>query len=373
MARTIRKSPTGTPMSAMPTRSPARVPVAALVDLTAAIFVATKVPTADARHAAESLITADCEGIGSHGAMLVPMYVDRLLAGSIAPVANISTVHDGGAAIVLDAHHCLGQISAQRSVRLLLERGTRHGLASVAVRNGFHFGTAGYWARQIAGEGLVAMVMSNTRPLMPPPGGSERIVGNNPLALAVPTSSGPALVTDMAMSATAMGRVRLAQSAGNAIPAGWAADEAGRPTTDPAAAIKGMLLPAAGPKGFGLAVLIDLLCGGLSGGAIGNQVKPLYGDAAQPYGCAHFFLAIDPRAFGVETTFPARVDQFADTIRNSRCAAGTEQLYAPGDLEAARREHNREDCPLPADVLKQLSACATRLGVAAATIHRVSP
>jgi len=360
-------------MSAMPTSSPARVPVAALVDLTAAIFVAAKVPAADARYAAESLITADCEGIGSHGAMLVPMYVDRLLAGSIAPVANISTVHDGGAAIVLDAHHCLGQISAQHAVRLLLERGMRHGLASVAVRNGFHFGIAGYWARQIAGAGLVAMVMSNTRPLMPPPGGSERIVGNNPLALAVPTANGPALVTDMAMSATAMGRVRLAQSAGNAIPAGWAADEAGQPTTDPAAAIKGMLLPAAGPKGFGLAVLIDLLCGGLSGGAIASQVKPLYGDAEEPYGCAHFFLAIDPRAFGVETTFPARVDQFADTIRNARRAAGTEQLYAPGDLEAARREHNREDCPLPADVLKQLSACAIRLGVAAATIQRVSP
>ncbi len=363
-------------MSAMPTSGAARVsahvPVPALVELTAAMFSAAKVPAADARYAARSLITADCEGIGSHGVMLVPMYVDRLLAGSIAPLANIATVHDGGAAIVLDAHNCLGQISAQASVRLLLERGKRHGLASVAVRNGFHFGTAGYWARQIAAEGLVAMVMSNTRPLMPPPGGSERIVGNNPLALAVPTASGPALITDMAMSATAMGRVRLAQSAGQAIPDGWAADETGQPTTDPVAAIKGMLLPAAGPKGFGLAVLIDLLCGGLSGGAIAGEVKPLYGDAAQPYGCAHFFLAIDPRAFGVETTFPARVDQFADTIRSARRAAGTERLYAPGDLEAARREQNHEACPVPADVLTSLTACATRLGVAAAIIERVT-
>lgn len=359
-------------MSATPISSPARVPVAALVELTSAIFTAAKVPAADARYAAQSLITADCEGIGSHGVMLVPMYVDRLLAGSIAPVASISMVHDGGAAIVLDAHHCLGQISARESVRLLVQRGARHGLASVAVRNGFHFGTAGYWARQVAAGGLVAMVMSNTRPLMPPPGGSERIVGNNPLALAVPTASGPALVTDMAMSATAMGRVRLAQSSGRPIPDGWAADEDGQPTTDPAAAIKGMLLPAAGPKGFGLAVLIDLLCGGLSGGAIAGEVKPLYGDAAQPYGCAHFFLAIDPRAFGVAATLPARVDHFAGTIRGAKRAAGADRLYAPGDLEAERREQNRETCPVPADVLTQLAACATRLCVAQAIIQRIT-
>ncbi len=356
----------------MPTDSASRVPVAALVDLTAAIFCGAMVPQRDARFVAESLVTADCEGIGSHGVMLVPMYVDRLLAGSIAPVASISIVRDGGATIVLDARHSLGQISARESVRLLLERGTRHGLASVAVRNGFHFGTAGYWARQIAAEGLVAMVMSNTRPLMPPPGGAERIVGNNPLALAVPTESGRALVTDMAMSATAMGRVRLAQSAGRPIPDGWATDESGQPTTDPAAAIKGMLLPAAGPKGFGLAVLIDLLCGGLSSGAIAGDVKPLYGDAAQPYGCAHFFLAIDPRALGVETTLPARVDQLARTIRGAKRAAGTDRLYAPGDLEAERREQNRDTCPVPADVLAQLAACATRLGVAAATLHRIT-
>lgn len=360
-------------MSATPTSEPARVPVAALIDLTAAIFVATKVPADHARLAAESLIAADREGIGSHGVMLVPMYVDRLLAGSIAPVANISVVHDGGAAVVLDAHDCLGQISAQEAVRILVERGRRHGLASVAVRNGFHFGTAGYWARQVAAEGLVAIVMCNTRPLMPPPGGAERIVGNNPIAIALPTASGPALIADMAMSATAMGRVRLAQSAGQPIPEGWGADEAGQPTTDPAAAIKGMLLPAAGPKGFGLAVMIDILCGGLAGGAIAGQVKPLYGDPAQPYACAHFFLAIDPRAFGVEDGFAARVDEFAGTIRGAKRAPGTERLYAPGDLEAARREENDLTCPVPADVLANLTACARRVGVAPAIVQCITP
>jgi LDH2 family malate/lactate/ureidoglycolate dehydrogenase len=356
-------------MSATPTER--RVRVDALEALVAAIFERLGVPADDARFTAASLVMADREGIGSHGVMLVPMYADRLAAGSVAPRADIAVAHDGGAAVVLDARNALGQVSSRRAVALLVERAERHGLASVAVRNGFHFGTAGFWARDIARHGLVAIVMSNTRPLMPPPGAAERIVGNNPIAIALPTPDGPALVTDMAMSATAMGRIRLAESAGQAIPAGWAADADGRPTTDPSAAIKGMLLPAAGPKGFGLAVMIDLLCGGLSGGAIGGQVRPLYGDASQPYACAHWFLALDPRAFGVEADFAVRVAAMRDTIRNAKPAPGTERIYAPGDLEAARRAQNHVDCAVPDDVLAKLTACAERVGVAPASIRSV--
>src|SRR5690606_34025099 len=111
---------------------------------------------------------------------------------------------------------------------------------------------------------------------------------------------------DMALSATAMGKIRLAADAGESIPPGWAMAADGQPTTDPAAAIKGMLAPAAGPKGFGLAFVIDLLCGGLSGGAIGAQVRPLYGDPAEPYRCCQLFIAIDIGAFPDGAAFPQR-------------------------------------------------------------------
>lgn len=327
----------------------------------AEIFMQLGVPGDSAHITAEAIVAADVEGVASHGVMLVPMYVDRMLAGSVSTRTEPAVVHDGGSALVLDAGNALGQLTSDWAVPMVIERALKHGLACIAVRNGFHFGTAGYWARQIAEAGLVGVVMCNTRPLMPPPGGAERVAGNNPIAFALPSKNEVFLV-DMATSATAMGKIRLADSAGKPIPEGWAADAEGRPTTDPAAAIKGMLLPAAGPKGFGLAAAIDLLCGGLSGGAIGDEVAPLYGDPATPYRCSHLFLAIDPGRFGI-SDFQDRTTRFADRIRNAGRAPGTERIYAPGDLERARREQNAGECPLPPDVLAKLKECAAKVGV----------
>lgn len=344
----------------------ARVSTATLIDFVAAILRGLGTPTDAATLTARSIIAADCEGVASHGVMLLPMYVDRIRAGSVSTTARATIVHDGGTAVTLDAGNALGQVSADQAVRLLMERSREHGMATVAVRNAFHFGTAGYWARAIAAAGHVGIVMSNTRPLMPPPGGAERIVGNNPIAIAVPSADGAPVVTDMAMSATAMGKIRLAESAGNPIPEGWATDGEGRATTDPATAIKGMLLPAAGPKGFGLALLIDLLCGGLSNGAIAEEVQPLYGDAAKPYACAHLFMALDPARFGVATVMPARVTNLADKVRHAKRAPGSDVLYAPGDLERARAAGNSETCPIPSDVLEKLLASATAADVDAA-------
>ena len=323
------------------------------------LFVKAGVPATAADTVAESLIAADLEGVASHGVMLVPMYLERLAAGSISKQTEARIVRDAGAAVVLDAGNMLGQLSSQQAIAIVAQRGKKHGLASVAVKNGFHFGTAGYWARALAAQGLVGMAFSNTRPLMPPPGAAERVVGNNPLAIAFPSDQ-EALVTDMAMSATAMGKIRLADSAGQPIPEGWATDAEGRPTTDPAAAIKGMLLPAAGPKGFGLALAIDLLCGGLSGGAVTDEVNPLYGDPREPYRCSHFFLGIDPLAFGA-AELPRRVAKVQERTRKAKRAPGSETIYAPGDLERARRAANGEDAPVPQDVIHKLKEAERKL------------
>jgi LDH2 family malate/lactate/ureidoglycolate dehydrogenase len=253
----------------------------------------------------------------------------------------------------------LGQLSSQQAIGLVAERAKKHGLASVAVRNGFHFGTAGNWARALAAKRLVGMAFSNTRPLTPPPGGAERVVGNNPVAIAIP-SAGEVFLIDMAMSATAMGKIRLADAAGQPIPEGWAVDADGRPTTDAAVAIKGMLLPAAGPKGFGLALAIDLLCGGLSGGAITDEVNPLYGDPKQPYRCSHLFLGIDAAAYGIGDLAP-RVAKVQERIRNAKRGPGNDRIYAPGDLERARRAANGEECPVPPEVITKLQEAERKL------------
>ncbi len=344
--------------------SPERVAIAPgeLIDFVVAILASTGVPARSARLVAEGLVSADCEEIELHGVMLLPMYVDRIAAGSVSPTAVGHVASERGGAVVIDGDNALGQVTAVMAVELAVARAREHALGAVAVRNAFHFGTAGRWAAEIARAGCIGMVLSNTRPLMPAPGGAERLVGNNPLAIAVPGDGAP-IVLDLATSASAMGKIRLAEARGERLPEGWASDAQGVPTTDPAAAIKGMLLPAAGPKGFGLAVMIDFLCGGLSTGGMGDNVMPLYGDAAVPYDCAHFFLAIDVGAFRPREDFAGAVDAVAQRVRSSRLAAGAAAAMMPGDPAARAAARNRSTCRVAAVTAAALRKLAERLKV----------
>jgi LDH2 family malate/lactate/ureidoglycolate dehydrogenase len=337
--------------------------VARLIGGVAQVLHGAGVTRDDAHAVAKLLVSADQEGISSHGVMLVPMYVERLLAGSVSATAQPVIVEDRDAVVVIDAQNTLGQISSAIAVDRAVERAQRFGAAAVAVRNGFHFGTGGAWASAIAKHGMVGIALSNTRPLMPAPGGAQPVTGNNPLAIAVPSAEGAPLVLDMAMSASAMGKIRLAAARGASIPADWATDSEGTPTTDPAAAIKGMLLPAAGPKGFGLAVMIDLLCGGLAAGGVGGQVKPLYGDPSKAYGCSHLFIALDIARFLPLASFGATVSALSAQIRASRRTPGVEQLFMPGDIAARAAERHRDTLTLPRALIESLDATARQVGI----------
>jgi LDH2 family malate/lactate/ureidoglycolate dehydrogenase len=334
-----------------------------LTSTVADIFTAVGIATADAQVVAADLVAADLEGIASHGVMLVPMYIERINKGSVSRRSAGEVVSDRGGAIVIDAGNALGQLTSRQAVMLAVTRAKEIGLVAVTVRNGFHFGTAGRYARMIAEQNCVGLVLSNTRPLMPPPGGAEALVGNNPIAVALPSTGEFPVEADMALSATAMGKIRLAASAGHRIPEDWAVDSQGRPTTDPTAAINGMLLPAAGPKGFGLAFVIDLLCGGLSDGAVGAEVRPLYGDPAEPYRCSHFFLAIDAGHFPAGERFAQRVRDQAIRVSGSKRGPGGERLYAPGELVWATRQASGGVCRLDLRTLGSLIKTATRVGL----------
>jgi LDH2 family malate/lactate/ureidoglycolate dehydrogenase len=334
-----------------------------LTDFVVAVLAAVDVPARSGRLVAEGLVGADREDIESHGVMLLPMYVDRIAAGSVSPTSGGRIVSERGGAVVVDGENGLGQVTSTLAVGLAVAHAREHALGAVAVRNGFHFGTAGRWASDMARAGCIGMAFSNTRPLMPAPGGAERLVGNNPLAIAVPGEGDAPIVLDLATSASAMGKIRLAEARGGTLPEGWASDADGAPTTDPATAIKGMLLPAAGPKGFGLAVMIDVLCGGLSSGGLGQKVMPLYGDAAVPYDCAHFFIALDVGAFRPPQEFAAAVGGFAQRVRGSRPAAGADAVMMPGDPAARAAARNSETCHIAAVTAAALRKLAERLRV----------
>jgi LDH2 family malate/lactate/ureidoglycolate dehydrogenase len=335
----------------------------ALVRAVAECFSAAGIQPADAAIVAEDLVAADLEGVASHGAMLVPMYLERIKSGSVSKLSRGEVVSDQDASVVIDAGHALGQLTARQAVEIAVERARKFGMATVAVRNAFHFGTAGRYARMLADEGCVGIVMSNTRPLMPVTGGAEPLVGNNPLAIAVPSAGDFAPEVDMAMSAAAMGKIRNAAAAGQSIPEGWAADRDGAPTTDPKAAIEGMLLPAAGPKGFGLAFIVDLLAGGLSGGAMGADVRPLYGKLDDPYQCSNVFIAINVGHFVPRSEYEQRAKAEQDRVSASRRAPGVDRVYAPGEFAYAARERAAGRVTLSAAAYNSLIEAGNALGL----------
>ena len=303
------------------------------------------------------------QGKGSHGVLQAEAYLDRLIAGSISTVDEIGIIRDGGSIVVVDARQMLGHLAAEQAMRLAVARAHEHGLALVAMRNGFHFGVAGRYAGMAAAAGCVGIVMCNTRPMMPAPGGLERLTGTNPLAIALPTSEEPAIILDIATSAGSMGRIREALAGGREIPDGWALAEDGTPTTDPAEALKGALLPAAGPKGFGLSLVIDLLCGTLAGGGWGPTLGEMRGDLSKPYNGSSLFLAIDIAAVRPLAEAAAELQAGAERVRKSRRAAGVERIYTPGE-RAWEKQRQARAVRLEAGVLAALDGMADRLGVA---------
>jgi len=307
----------------------------ALKGFVAEIFARLGVPAEAARLSAAALVAADVEGMSSHGVTLVPLYVERILAGSVSTGTEPTVVHDGGSAIVLDAGNSLGQLSSDWALPMVSERAREHGLACITVRNGSHFGTAAFWARQIAESGLVGVVMCNSRPLKSAPGGAERLTGSNALAIALPSSDPHPFVAEL---------------------------ESGGAAADPASALAAMLLANSGARGFGLAAAIDLMCGGLSGGALGPDVGAFNGDPAIPYRSSHLFMALDPARFGI-AGLGERVAQFAARIRDSKRASGVARIYAPGDRERERRAEGGDECLLPPELLAKLRECGAKVGV----------
>lgn len=335
----------------------------ALTQGVARIFVAAGIPPGAAAIVAEDLVASELEGVSSHGVMLVQMYAERIRAGSVSRQTLGKVVSDRQSAVVIDAGNALGQLVARQAVDMASDRAAKFGMACIAVRNAFHFGAAGRYARLLADRGCVGIAMCNTRPLMPPTGGAEAVTGNNPLAIAVPGSGAFAPEVDMALSAAAMGKIRNAAAAGQPIPPGWATDRDGADTTDPHAAIAGMLLPAAGPKGFGLAFLIDLLCGGLSGGGIGSEVRPLFGSLEQPYNSSNLFIAIDVAHFESLPHFAERASAAAEAVSSVRRAPGVDRVFAPGELASVTREKSRGICSLPPATVASLRKAALGLNV----------
>jgi LDH2 family malate/lactate/ureidoglycolate dehydrogenase len=332
------------------------IPVADLIAQVAQSFAAAGLSPAAARRIAAALVEAEQQGLSSHGLVHAPLYLRRLRAGSVSTAEAAEIVVDRAAIAVLDAHHMLGHLAADQAMAMALDKARAFGIGAVAVRHGFHFGAAGRYAAQAAGAGCIGMAMSNTRPLMPAPGGAEAVVGNNPIAIGIPVADGPPVMLDMATSEGALGRIRLALARGEPIPSSWALTREGEPTTDPSKAIGGLLLAAGGAKGFALSLVIDLMCGLLSGGALGGEVQPLYGDETRSNDCSFLFIALDPALFGQADSASRRAASARDRVEASRQAAGAAPVSAPGRRRWTLQRRQADMVTVDQAVLRAIAA-----------------
>ncbi len=330
-----------------------------------AIGSALGMPEADARTLADTLVEADLRGVHTHGVAALPGYARRLRGGGANPVPRVRIAHRRGVISIVDADHGLGQVGSRFAMERAIEAARASGIGAAAVRNSSHFGAAAFYAAMALPHDMIGFATTSAGNRIAPIGGRTPVVGNNPFAWAIPAATERPIILDMAQSVVAAGKIGMAARKGEKIPLGWALDAQGRPTDDPLAGVAGLLVPIGGPKGFGLALIVDILCGALSGAALGRELaKPHQPDTPSQIG--HFFMAIDVASFTDAESFKVRVDGMIRQIHESEPASPGTPLYVPGEIEWRLRERRLSDgIPLLESILADLRALADELGLGA--------
>jgi len=346
----------------------ARVDEGALRDYTAAILRGAGMTTDGAGVAAAVLTTSDARGIESHGVARLPQYVKLIDAGVLDPTAAPTIERESAATALVDGRNGMGQVAGDVAMRLAIAKARDHDVGVVAVRNSNHFGIAGYYAMLALEHDLIGLALTNSSPLVAPTGGRRPMVGTNPIAVAVPTGDGRPFVLDMATSTVPVGRLEVYARKGLPLRPGWAIDPAGDETLDAAAGRAGALLPLGGAaetggyKGYGLGVLVDLLTGVLAGGLYGPLISGLW-DATAPSDLGHFFLALNPAAFGPVDDFQARARDLIQRLRAGDRAPGVDEILVAGEKERrAADDARRHGVRLYHSVARALDDLGRRFG-----------
>lgn len=328
-----------------------------------AILTNLNVPREDAQEVAGCLLQADLRGVDSHGMIRLPVYADRIRKGVVNPRPVPRIVRTDGATALLDGDNGLGAVVGSRGMEKAIARASNAGVAFVGVRHTNHFGIAAFYVQKAVRQGMIGCAASNAPPHMAPFGGRARFLGTNPLSVGIPTGKQPPLIFDASTSVVARGKVIVAAKEGKSIPSGWAIDRDGNPTTDAKAALAGSVLPFGGPKGSAISLLIDVLCGVLTGSAFALTLNTLENlEAEQNLG--HVFVAMRTDIFLTAEDFAARMDDLLQTLKSSPPAPDAEQVLAPGEIEQRNEARNLKlGVPLLPTVVDQLVALGAELNV----------
>lgn len=295
------------------------------------------VPAHQAELIADTIVYAHRHGKHTHGITRLPIYRRKIGLGLMSARTDCRVVQDFAAVGVMDCNDGFGQVAADSAMRLAVEKASRFGIGAVFVRNSNNFGVAGYFGEIAARADMAGFLVTASAPAIAPQGGRRPVFGTNPYCYAFPSPNGN-IVLDMSVSVAARGKIRLAQKNGEKIPLGWAVDRNGDPTDDPAMALAGNLLAIGGAKGFGLALVADVLAGLLSGSAFGGEIKPLAAEDA-PSRHGHFFAAIDISRLMDKDEYARKI---VELERNLKSCGEDGTIFMPGERSRRKSQENSE-------------------------------
>jgi len=333
---------------------------------------AVGVPLVKSQLVAESLVASNLRGVDSHGLQLLPYYLEQIEFGDMDVHADGRVISESGSCLHYDGQNGIGQAIAETCCEHAVRIAAVSGMGMVVARESNHFGAAAFWAQKMSDAGQIGIVMCNASPLVPPWQGREGRLGTNPICMAVPGGEERPWLLDMATTTVAAGKIFKANINGQAqIPANWAMDSEGVPTTDTQTALKGLLMPLGGYKGSGLAMMAEILCAVLGGGAMSTELGGIR-FRGKPVRVSQMFLAIDVGCFLPLDEFRARMDRLIRIMKTTPPAKGYSEVLVAGDPEW-RMEHERRKSGIPIGpgTWKALCEAGDKLGVAAPAASRI--
>jgi len=334
-------------------------------------FTRAGLPEEGAQIVTEVQLEAHLRGQPTHNMGNVPGYAQRAASGAMNPRPNIRVERETRLHVHVDGDNGPGQWVSVVAMRHAIERARASGVGIAAAYHSNHFGAAGHYAWLAAQEGLIGICTTNGGPCLAPWGGATPTFGNNPLGVGIPTGGHPTFLLDIAMSVAAMGKIGLAMAEGQPMPPDWILDPRGQPSINPddfRASRLGVPIgaPAAGHKGYGLTMVMELLAGVLTGASFPweHREARLAGRSDPNPNLGHFFMAIDPEMFMTMAEFKARVDDMIDAAKSAKLADGANEILVPGEMEMRARERNlREGVPLLPSTYRALLDYAQQAGL----------
>lgn len=341
------------------------VQAAALEAFVRRTLEALHVPGEDARTVASMMVEADLLGYGTHGIFRLRQYVNRLRDGGCNPTPGVRVVTESLATALIDGDNGLGHLALKAARDLAMEKAEKTGIGWVGVRRGNHAGPAALYVRPQAQAGMAGICAAvGSANHVAPFGGTDLLLGTNPIAIAFPSADPDPFVVDMATTVAAVGKIKVLEQRGEPMPEGWMVGKDGKSLTDPAKREQGFLLPIGGPKGYGLSLAIGLLAGALNGAALGGFVVDFTKNTHSPTNTGQFVAAIDLKAFGDPGDIAYEAARVFAELRASPSLPGHDPVRIPGEGRGEAHARRLADgLDLHANLRQELDAIATEFGV----------